>query len=86
MDTTTTYPTVVKNQRITIPILGLSCGGGGSLQVERAIAKVAGVARVYVNACTEMAYVEYNPAICSPELIVSAVSRIGFGTGEVSLR
>ena len=86
MDTLTPFPAVIKSQRITVPILGLSCGGGGSLQVERALIKVPGVGRVHVNPFTEMAYIEYNPAICSPGRIVAAINRAGFGAGEFSLR
>lgn len=76
----------MKTQRMTVPINGLSCGGGGALTVERAIEKVPGVARVYVHPALEMAYVEYDPAVSDPSRIVSAVERVGFRAGQPSLR
>lgn len=72
----------MKTQRITLPIYDLSCGGGGALIVERALAKVPGVARVYVNPATEMAYVEYDPTTADTEGLVSAVKHAGFGAGQ----
>lgn len=68
-------------QHITMSIYGLSCGGGGALMVERALAKVPGVTRVYVNPATEMAYVEYDPERCGPEQLVTAIKRVGFEAG-----
>ncbi len=73
-------------QRVTVPIYGLGCGGGGALTVERAIAKVPGVARVYVNPATETAYVEYDPARSYPGYITDAVERAGFRAGTPSVR
>lgn len=64
--------------RITLPIEGLACGGGGALTVERAIARIPGVSRVYVNPLTEMAYVEFDSTVCSPDAIVAAIMRVGF--------
>ena len=43
-------------QRITLPIYNFSCGGG-ALIVERALEKVSGVARIYVNPANEMAFI-----------------------------
>jgi Cu+-exporting ATPase len=59
--------------RITMPIEGLSCGGGGALTVERAIARVPGVTRVYVNPLTEMAYIEFDNAVCSRDDLLAAI-------------
>ena len=64
--------------KITIPIEGLSCGGGGALTVERSIGRVPGVTRVYVNPLTEMAYVEFDHAVCSRSDLLHAVRRAGF--------
>ena len=72
--------------RITMPIEGLSCGGGGALTVERSIARVPGVTRVYVNPLTEMAYVEYDSTLCSSDAIVAAVMRAGFRSRLVNRR
>ena len=72
--------------RVTVPIFGLGCGGGGALTVERALAKVPGVVRAYVNPATETAYVEYDPAQSCPSAIAEAVERVGFRAGTPGLR
>lgn len=66
-------------QRMTVPIYNLSCGGGGALVVERTLAKTPGVARVYVNPATEMAYVEYDPEAVTSSAVTAAVAAAGFG-------
>ena len=73
-------------ERITLAIYGLGCGGGGALTVERSLARTAGVLRVYVNPLTEIAYVEYDPAITSPSHLVEAIHLVGFRTDQPSLR
>jgi copper chaperone CopZ len=76
----------MKTQRITLPIDNLSCGGGGALIVERALARTPGVVYVYVNPATEMAYVVYDPALSDPERLVKVVEHAGFRAGAPSLR
>jgi copper chaperone CopZ len=76
----------MNTQRVTVPIEDLSCGGGGSLQVERALARLPGVVYTYVNPATEMAYVEYDPERVDKERMVKAVERAGFRAGVPSLR
>lgn len=73
-------------RRVTLPIYGLGCGGGGALTAERALARVPGVVQAYVNPATEMAYVEYEPAVTGPEQLVAAIECSGFRTGKVSAR
>lgn len=76
----------MKNRRMTLPIDDLSCGGGGALIVERALARTAGVIYVYVNPATEMAYVEYDPAQVDPDHLMKVVEHAGFRAGVPSLR
>ncbi len=76
----------MSTMRLTMAIYGLACGGGGALTVERALAKLPGVSRVYVNPATEMAYVEYDPERLSWEQLVAAVESAGFRAGEPSIR
>ena len=76
----------MKKQHLMLPIEGLSCGGGGALLVERALAHTAGVTHVYVNPATEMAYIEYDPTVVDIERLIVAVKRAGFRAGEPLLR
>jgi Cu+-exporting ATPase len=66
--------------RITLAIDGLNCGGGGALEVERALARVAGVVRAYVNPLTERAYIDCDRVI-SPTDLQAAVRRAGYQAG-----
>lgn len=75
-----------KIQRLTLPIENLGCGGGGTLTIERQLVRTAGVMHAYVNPATEMAYIEYDPTRIGPSQLVMVVRRVGFRTGEPSLR
>jgi cation transport ATPase len=66
-------------QRITLPIYNLGCGGGGSLSIEGALARVAGVAEAYVNPATEMAYIVYDSAQATPDQFAAVIERLGYG-------
>ena len=66
---------------ITVPIDDFGCSGSGALIVERALIKVPGVLRVYVNAATEMAYVRYDADRCTVDALEKAVVRAGFHPG-----
>jgi cation transport ATPase len=70
-------------QRTTVPIYNLSCAGGGALVVERTLARTPGVARVYVNPATEMAYVEFDPEAITPSALTAKVTAAGFGPPAV---
>jgi copper chaperone CopZ len=73
----------VSCMRLSLPIYGLGCGGGGALTVERALARVPGVAQAYVNPATEQAYIEAGPALADRQRLIAAVESVGFRAGEV---
>jgi DNA-binding response OmpR family regulator len=55
--------------------------GSGALIVERALARVPGVVRAYVNPATEMAWVQFDDARCQIGVLIAAVERAGFRVG-----
>lgn len=68
-------------RRITLPIEDFGCAGSGAIVVERALARVPGVLRVYVNAATEMAYVLFDAERCDATTLRAAVAHAGFHAG-----
>jgi len=50
-------------KRLTIPISGLRCAGSECYTLERALRTEPGVVDVYVNPVTEIAYIDYDPAM-----------------------
>ncbi len=73
-------------RRVTFPIHDLSCGGGGSLIIERTILRMDGVRNAYVNPATEMAYVEFDPSCCTLDALTEAVEHLGFHAGAPVIR
>ncbi len=68
-------------QKITLPIEGFGCAASEAISVERALATVPGVLRIYVNAAMEMAYVQYDADCCTESALREAVAHAGFYTG-----
>ena len=52
-------------------------------RIERSLKKVRGVAEANVNLATNRASVVYDPAQASPEAMVAAVEKAGYGAAEV---
>ncbi len=67
-------------------IYGLTCGGGGALTLERALGRLAGVIRVYVNPATEMAYIEYDPEKVAWESLEAVFQACGLKADPVGVR
>lgn len=74
-------PAPMSRRRVTYPIDGLDCGA--ALPLERALARVGGVTRAYVNPATEMIYVEYDARRCGDEDIAAAVRSAGYTIGTL---
>lgn len=77
---------VTKTRHVTIPIEGLNCPGSDTARLEQALSKVEGVIYYYVNPCTEMAYLEFDPARCNPFFLLAAIKKAGYKADEFSLR
>jgi Cu+-exporting ATPase len=73
---------IALTRRVTVPIRDFGCAGSGALIVERALLHVPGVVRAYVNAATEMAYIEYDPTCTGLEQLLAAVEHTGFHAGQ----
>jgi cation transport ATPase len=76
----------MKRERITLPIYNLGCGGGGALAIERTLTKAPGVVYAYVNPLTEMAYVEFDPALVNPRQLAALIDKLGYGAPPVVSR
>ena len=73
----------MKTERVTMPVYGLGYGVSGALAAESAISPVVGVIRVYVNAETETAYLEYDLHSFKFDQLVVAVEQAGYRLGAV---
>lgn len=69
--------------RISVSILGLGCGGGGALLLERALARLHGVETVYVNPATGTAHIEYDKQEIAVDALLEEVKRAGYRPGPV---
>jgi len=76
----------VKSQRMTLPLYDLRGNDDTLLLIKQALVQEAGVKYVYVNADTEMAYVEYDPAMTSQDKVVAVVEQAGFHVGKPGMR
>lgn len=63
--------------RITLPVEGMTCASCQA-SVQRALQQTDGVQQAAVNLMTHQATVVYDPAMVSPEQLVSAVTDIGY--------
>ena len=74
-----------KNIKNTYPVLGMSCASCAA-RVDKTLNGLPGVYQATVNYATAIAQVEYNPKVCSDEILQSAVQDAGYDllvdTGE----
>lgn len=75
----------VETQRATVVIHHLTCAGDAQ-RLEGALARLPGVVAAYVNAATEMAYVEFRPAEAAVHDLVRVIRQTGFEAGQVGPR
>jgi len=69
----------VTTARIDFPVTGMTCANC-AMNVERALGKqVPGVVNAVVNIAAERATVDYLPSMVTPDDLVSAVEKAGFG-------
>lgn len=61
----------------TFPVLGMSCAACAA-RVNKTLSRQEGVCSVNVNLATAIATVEYDPSLCSPEMMKQAVQNAGF--------
>jgi hypothetical protein len=64
--------------RTALPLSRLGCAGAERLTIERLLHDEPGVLQVVVNPVTEMAYVEYEPAVTAPDVLFAVLQRAGF--------
>lgn len=67
---------------VAIPVFGLSLGGCGAEQVERALRPLPGVLYTYVNRATETAYVRYDPDRIGHAALRRGIEVLGLRAGS----
>lgn len=71
------------NEKQTITVTGMTCASC-SQRVEKAVAKIEGVASAAVNLATEKLSVEYDSEKVTPSLIKETIEKAGYGVLEES--
>ncbi|MBA3344696.1 MAG: copper-translocating P-type ATPase [Gemmatimonadales bacterium] len=79
----TTYPAEnapgpTAGQRIRIPVSGMTCAACQS-RVQKALAKQPGVTDASVNLMMKNAAVTFDPAVITPDRLVEAIRKTGYG-------
>lgn len=64
--------------RTALPVSLHACSGGDGITVVGILFRVNGVQTVYLNPATEMAYVEFDPALTSPPALFEIIKQAGF--------
>src|SRR5687767_5645036 len=66
----------------SLPITGMTCASCVR-RVEKALAKVDGVAAASVNLATERATVAYDPGVVGLDRLQAAIEKAGYGVREL---
>lgn len=69
-------------QRLSLPLYNLSCSSGDALTIERILSRQLGVLDVYANPVTEIAYIDYDPALTNEAHLKLVIQRAGFSPKE----
>lgn len=70
----------MSRQDLSFEVYGLGCGGAGATSLERALSKLGGVTKAYVNPLTERAHLEYDPTLTPLEAIQQTVEGLSYQT------
>ena len=73
---------MMRTERMVLPIYGVAGGGDRARTAERALQRVPGVVTAYVQPDTEMAQVQYDPALFGVGPLMEAVQDVGFRIGQ----
>jgi len=65
-------------RRLTLGVTGLKRRDDEALKAEQALYQIPGVIHAYVNPATEMAYIEYDPALTGERDLAEAIDSAGF--------
>ena len=68
--------------RTSLPVSPLGCRGEARLWLELILSNLPGVRTAYVNSRTEMAHLEYDPALTNPAELFAAFQRWGFAPAD----
>lgn len=72
-----TFSRNINNMNKKFDVKGMTCASCQA-HVQKAVSNLEGVKKVNVNLLTNSMEVEYDESICSPDLISSSVSKIGY--------
>ncbi len=79
MTTATRSESEIKEERIDLPITGMTCAACAR-RIERKLSQTAGVNRAGVNFATSRATVEYDPQATGVRELMATVKDVGYGT------
>lgn len=76
-------PETADTVRVAVPVLGLSLGGCGAVEVERSVRALPGVSDVYVNRANDVAYITYESSRISPSELRRRIEVVGLRAGSM---